>query len=130
MALKIIRDGKKPFLIRAEFSKVLTILCFLQAWVVSGVVLFLSISFQLDNMVAGLICTPAWSIFLCATYCYFDKTKMQNCMRIKVEATKEIYKITNDKNKALEDLSEIETLTESKFDEVALENLKDKTDLV
>ena len=124
------KKDNKLFWLKAEFSKLLTILAMIQAWIISGIVLCLSISFQLDSVVAGLICTPAWSIFLCATYCYFDKSKMQNCMSIKVKATKEIYKITSDKDKAIEDLSEIETLTESKFDEVALEDLKDKTDLM
>ena len=127
---KIIQqEKKKPFLIRVEFSKLLTMLAMLQAWIVSTIVLYLAVKFNLDSVIAGLVCTPSWCIFLCATYCYFDKSKMQNCMAIKVQAIKDVYKVTNDKDKALEDLNEIETVVDNKFDEIASENLKDKINL-
>ena len=123
------QDKKKPFLIRVEFSKLLTMLAMFQSWIVSFIVLYLAVKFNLDSIIAGLICTPSWAIFLCAVYCYFDKSKMQNCMEIKVKAIKDVYKVTNEKDKALEDLNEIETVVDNKFDEIASENLKDKINL-
>ena len=49
------RDGKKLFLIRTEFSKVLTILCFLQAQIWIILAIYFCIKYSLDSTYANVI---------------------------------------------------------------------------
>ena len=60
-----VKKAKKQFiLVRAEFSKLFTILMMIQAWVFTGVSAFLAIKFGIDGTIAGFMCTPSWLILL------------------------------------------------------------------
>lgn len=123
------KNNKKPFLVRAEFSKVLTILCILQAQLWTVAILILSIKFMLDSTIAVAL---LGFIFLgenIAIACYFNKTKLFNATKLKTDSIKEIYKITNDKNKALEELSIVEEITNNDFTETLQEDIESKVNI-
>lgn len=120
------KSNKKPFLIRAEFSKVLTILCILQAQLWTIIILALSIKFMLDSTIAVALLGFVFIGENVAIFCYFSKTRLYNATKLKTDSIKEIYKLTKDKDKALEELSEVEDMTDNAFMETLQENIKDE----
>lgn len=120
------KDKQKPFLIRAEFSKVLTILCILQAQIWTIVTLILSIKFALDSTLAIALLGFMFIGENVSIYCYFSKSRLYNATKLKTDSIKEIYKLTKDKDKALEELSEVEDMTDNAFMETLQENIKDE----
>lgn len=110
-----VKVKKQPFLIRVEFSKLLTVLCIVQAQLWTSVIMFLSIKYCLDS----ILCTTLLGLVFVGENigiaCYFNKTKLFNAVRLKTESVKEIYKITNDKNKAMTDLLNVENITDNQF---------------
>lgn len=120
------KNKQKPFLIRAEFSKVLTILCILQAQLWTIVILALSIKFMLDSTIAVALLGFIFIGENVSIYCYFAKSRLYNATKLKTDSIKEIYKLTNDKEKALEELSEVEDMTDNAFMEITQENIKDE----
>ena len=120
------KDKQKRFLIRAEFSKVLTMLCILQAQIWTIVTLILSIKFALDSTLAIALLGFMFIGENVAIYCYFSKSRLYNATKLKTDSIKEIYKLTKDKDKALEELSEVEDMTDNAFMETLQENIKDE----
>ena len=125
MALKIIRDDTKPFLIRAEFSKVLTILCFLQAQVWTILAIYFCIKYSLDSTFAIALLGFVFLGENVAIVGYFSKAKLYNATKLKTDSIKEIYTITKDRDKALEELDILEDVLDNEFTELANENLEE-----
>ena len=124
MGFKIIRDKKKPFLIRAEFSKLLTILCFLQAQIWAILIVYFCIEHSLDSTLAIALLGFVFlgeNVSIC---CYFNKTKIYNATKLKTDSIKEIYTITKNTDKALEDLGSLENVLNDEFAETTNENFE------
>ena len=56
---------------------------------------------------------------------YFSKAKLYNATKLKTDSIKEIYKITKDRDKALEELDVLENVLDNEFTELANENLEE-----